>query len=117
MGQKLAERCPKCGSPYFRPLDCELVRHYAECCPCGTAWDALTGEQIPGNVKDCVQIYRQREPFSEEERQQFAKSFEAFFVRLGMDVHQPSTMETPLRFVDAMIAATDGYDAEILKYE
>ena len=112
MERKLAERCPNCGSPYFRPLDCAHVRHYAECCQCGTAWDALTGEQISGDVKDCAQIYRHREPFSEEERQQFAKSFEAFFVRLGMDVHQPGTMEMPLRFVDAMIAATDGYDGD-----
>src|SRR5579884_2411782 len=112
MTKKLVERCPSCGSPYFRPLDCDHVCHYAHCCECGTAWDPLPGEPVPKNMQACAQNFRQRAPFSEDERLEFAKAFERFFVRLGMDVHQPGTMDTPLRFVDAMIDATGGYDGD-----
>jgi GTP cyclohydrolase IA len=48
----------------------------------------------------------------QEERQRFEGYMTEIFTALGMDLSTPGTAETPRRFVQAMIDATDGYEGD-----
>src|SRR4051795_434412 len=49
---------------------------------------------------------------SPEQRARFESGVAEMFAALGMDLSTPGTAETPRRFVQAFIDATDGYDGD-----
>lgn len=49
---------------------------------------------------------------SREQMQRFEEYIGEIFSAFGMDVHTPSTEETPRRFLQALLEATDGYDGD-----
>src|SRR4051795_7919768 len=49
---------------------------------------------------------------SPEQRARFESGVAEMFAALGMDLSTPGTAETPRRFVQALIDATDGYDGD-----
>src|SRR5688500_7253578 len=63
-----------------------------------------------GGVED-VLGGRVRE-ISQEQRERFEESLTEMFGALGMDLDTPGTQETPKRFLQALIDATNGYDGD-----
>jgi GTP cyclohydrolase I len=53
-----------------------------------------------------------RRTITEEQLRRFEGYAAEMFAVLGMDVHSPSTADTPRRFVRAMLEATAGYDGD-----
>jgi GTP cyclohydrolase IA len=49
---------------------------------------------------------------TEQQRRKFESYAEEIFGALGMDMNSPATQETPRRFIQALIDATDGYDGD-----
>jgi GTP cyclohydrolase IA len=49
---------------------------------------------------------------SEEQLRKYEGYMSEIFSALGMDMNAPGTMETPQRFIRAMIDVTDGYDGD-----
>src|SRR4051795_5500098 len=47
-----------------------------------------------------------------EQRERFESGVAEMFSALGMDLDTPGTAETPRRFVQALIDATNGYDGD-----
>ena len=54
----------------------------------------------------------QRRSISSEQMRTFEGYMAEIFTAFGMDVHTPSTYETPQRFLRAMLEATGGYDGD-----
>ncbi|GHO84748.1 GTP cyclohydrolase I [Dictyobacter formicarum] len=70
-------------------------------------------ERYDGEVSDIDQAMelRQRE-LSREQMQRFEGYISEIFGAFGMDLHTPSTEETPRRFLQALFEATEGYDGD-----
>ena len=51
----------------------------------------------------------ERRPISGEERQRYERYLAEILEKLGMDLDTPGTAETPRRFLQALIDATEGY--------
>ena len=53
-----------------------------------------------------------RRPIREADRERFERNLAEILSTLGMDLDTDSTRDTPRRFLDALISATDGYDGD-----
>jgi GTP cyclohydrolase IA len=53
-----------------------------------------------------------RLPIKEVDRRRFEQTLGEILKALGMDIDTPSTRDTPRRFLDALIGATDGYEGD-----
>lgn len=59
-----------------------------------------------------AEIEHYRRKISLEQIQKFEGYAAEIFSALGMDLHTPSTQDTPRRFIEAMLEATNGYDGD-----
>lgn len=66
-----------------------------------------TRPETPVDILPC----RPRE-ISPEDRDRFERTIGEIFSALGMDLDTPSTAETPRRFLNALIDATNGYNGD-----
>ncbi|MEO8288385.1 MAG: GTP cyclohydrolase I [Chloroflexota bacterium] len=55
---------------------------------------------------------RHKRHLSDEQTRKFEGYAAEIFTALGMDVHTPSTEETPRRFIQGLFEATNGYDGD-----
>lgn len=67
-------------------------------------------EEYGANVDQAMEL-RQRS-LSREQMQRFEGYISEIFEAFGMDLHTPSTKETPGRFLHALFEATEGYDGD-----
>jgi GTP cyclohydrolase I len=54
----------------------------------------------------------QKRQISEEQIHKYEGYMEEIFSALGMDMQTPSTVDTPKRYIQALIEATDGFDGD-----
>ena len=70
-------------------------------------------ERYDGEVADIDQAMELRQrKLSREQMQRFEGYISEIFGAFGMDLHTPSTEETPKRFLQALFEATEGYDGD-----
>jgi len=65
-----------------------------------------------GVVSQIIDTEVRQRDISREQMQRFEEYIGEIFSAFGMDVHTPSTEETPRRFLQALFEATDGYDGD-----
>ncbi|MGH2506795.1 MAG: hypothetical protein ACRDHZ_05200, partial [Ktedonobacteraceae bacterium] len=53
-----------------------------------------------------------RRVISQAQMQRFTGYMSEIFEAFGMDSHTPATEETPVRFLQALFEATEGYDGD-----
>ncbi len=58
------------------------------------------------------QVARDRRAIPDDARDRYEHHLAEILSALGLDLDTPSTRETPRRFLDALIDATDGYDGD-----
>jgi GTP cyclohydrolase I len=58
------------------------------------------------------QLDLRRREISDEQRERFEASMAEIFEALGMDLDTPGTADTPRRFIQALIDATEGYEGD-----
>ena len=74
--------------------------------------DHAVAEDTIENVVDLHQIPVYPRHVSAEEWHRFERYVGEIFSALGMDLDTPGTRDTPARFLEAMYAATSGYDGD-----
>ncbi len=62
------------------------------------------------DFRQATQVHRRE--FSDEQVRKFEGYATEIFTALGLDVNTPATVDTPRRFIRAMIDATEGYDGD-----
>ena len=73
--------------------------------------DSGNGSEGPGrDIEDILP--KQAREISDEDRERFEKVLGEIFASLGMDLDTPGTVETPRRFLQALIDATNGYEGD-----
>lgn len=61
-------------------------------------------------VRTAIGLHRRR--ISEEQMRRFEDYAAEIFTALGMDLNTPATRETPRRYIQALLDATEGYDGD-----
>jgi len=67
-------------------------------------------EQGEGDLEEVVDLIKREIP--EEKKRKFEGYAAEILTALGMDMNTPSTTDTPHRFIQALIDATEGYDGD-----
>jgi GTP cyclohydrolase I len=67
---------------------------------------------LNGNMHGNSSLELRRRAISPEQMRRFEEYVAEIFGAFGMDLHTPSTVETPRRFLDALFEATEGYDGD-----
>jgi GTP cyclohydrolase IA len=67
-------------------------------------------EEHGANVDQAMELHQRS--ISREQMQRFEGYISEIFTAFGMDLHTPSTKETPVRFLQALFEATEGYDGD-----
>jgi GTP cyclohydrolase I len=66
----------------------------------------------PDEVHSEFPNFNQRRQVSEEQLRRFEGYVAEIFTAFGMDLAQPSTVDTPRRFISAIFESTEGYDGD-----
>jgi GTP cyclohydrolase I len=69
-------------------------------------------EDLHHETATAVPLAPGRRPMTEADRRRFEQALGEILTALGMDIHTASTRETPRRFLDALIDATEGYEGD-----
>jgi GTP cyclohydrolase IA len=67
---------------------------------------------LNGSMVGNSSLELRRRAISPEQMRRFEEYVAEIFDAFGMDLHTPSTEETPRRFLDALFEATEGYDGD-----
>lgn len=67
---------------------------------------------LNGSMHSNSSLELRRRSISPEQMRKFEGSIAEIFEAFGMDLHTPSTEETPRRFLEALFEATEGYDGD-----
>jgi GTP cyclohydrolase I len=67
-------------------------------------------EQEEENLNDVVDLVKRE--ISDDQKRKFEGYAAEILAALGMDTKTPSTIDTPRRFIQALIDATEGYDGD-----
>ena len=70
----------------------------------------MTSDLNPDDFESAMGITRRQVPA--EQIRKFENYVAEIFAAFGMDLHTPSTEETPQRFIKALFDATEGYDGD-----
>jgi GTP cyclohydrolase I len=66
-----------------------------------------------GTVREIDDILpKHRRELSDEDRQRYESVLGEIFAKLGMDLNTPGTLDTPRRFLQALMDATNGYEGD-----
>lgn len=66
----------------------------------------------PDELKFQIPISGSQRQVSQEQMKRFEGYVAEIFSAFGMDLNQPSTIDTPRRFLQAMFESTEGYDGD-----
>lgn len=69
-----------------------------------------TTDVIDDDFTDSMELYKR--DISAEQMQRFQGYAAEIFTAFGMDLDTPSTEDTPRRFIEALLEATNGYDGD-----
>lgn len=77
-------------------------------------WERLNGTNghLNGSVQSNSSLELRQRAISPEQMHRFEAYMGEIFGAFGMDLHTPSTKETPRRFLEALFEATEGYDGD-----
>jgi len=62
------------------------------------------------DVEAAIELHRRH--ISDEQMRKFEGYAAEIFTAFGLDLNTPATRDTPLRFVHALLDATEGYDGD-----